>query len=66
MTGTAEGPGRALTGTLTGIGIVIGIVVAALTSDVIIGVIAGAGFIAVSVGLARLWFGGGSPRPHHP
>ena len=51
--------------TLTGIGVAIGVLVAILNSDVILGVIAGASFIAITVGLVRLWAGGGTRRPHH-
>jgi hypothetical protein len=51
--------------TLTGTGVVIGVVVAMLTSDVILGVIAGASFIAITVGLVRLWAGDGTRRPRH-
>lgn len=56
-----QGPGRVVVGTLTGIGLAIGVVVAVLASDVILGVTAGAAFVAITVGLARLWTGGGSP-----
>jgi hypothetical protein len=66
MTRTDSGPSRTVVGTLTGIGIALGIVVALMLEDVILGVIAGASFIAITVGLVRLWTGGGSPRPHHP
>jgi hypothetical protein len=52
--------------TLTGIGVVIGVSVAVLTRDVILGVIAGASFIAIAVGLVRLWVGSGTRRPSHP
>jgi hypothetical protein len=45
---------------LTGIGVAIGVVVAMLTSDVIEGVMAGALFVAIAVGLIRLWVGGGT------
>jgi hypothetical protein len=51
--------------TLTGIGVAIGVAVAMLTGDVIEGVMAGALFIAIAVGLVRLW-GGGDTRPHVP
>lgn len=66
MTRLAQRPSPVLVSTLTGIGVVIGVVVAVLTSDVILGVIAGASFIAVAVGLVRLWFGSAAPRPRHP
>ena len=58
MTQTATKPNRLLVPTLTGIGLAIGVIVAVITTDVILGVIAGASFIAISVGLARLWTGG--------
>jgi hypothetical protein len=61
-----QGPGRVMVGTLTGIGLTIGVVVAVLAGDVILGVTAGAAFIAITVGLVRLWTGGESPgRRHH-
>ena len=60
-----QGPGRVVVGTLTGIGLAIGVVVAVLASDVILGVTAGAAFVAITVGLARLWTGGGSPGRRH-
>ena len=47
---------------LTIIGVAIGVAVALFTSDVIIGVIAGAGFIALTVQLVKLWTGGSSRR----
>jgi ABC-2 type transport system permease protein len=40
---------------LTGIGVVVGVAVALFTADVIIGVAAGAGFIAVANQMVRLW-----------
>ena len=58
-------PSTVVVTTLTAIGVVIGVVVAMLTSDVILGVIAGASFIAVAVGLVRLWVGSGTQRPRH-
>ena len=57
---------RYATGIAGAVGVLIGVVVAVLTSDVILGVIAGASFIAITVGLRRLWTGGGDPRPRHP
>ena len=66
MPRTDQGPSQtAITGP-TAIGVVIGMVVAVLASDVILGVIAGAAFIAIAVGLLRLWTGGGTPRSRHP
>ena len=58
-------PSTVVVTTLTAIGVVIGVVVAMLTSDVILGVIAGASFIAITVGLVRLWAGDGTRRPRH-
>jgi arginine repressor len=66
MTPIEQRPSPVVVSTLTGIGVVIGVVVAVLTSDVILGIIAGASFIAVAVGLVRLWVGGGTRRPRHP
>ena len=60
-----QGPGRVVVGTLTGIGLAIGVVVAVLASDVILGVTAGAAFVAITVGLARLWTGSGGQGGHH-
>jgi ABC-2 type transport system permease protein len=57
---------RLLMTVLTGIGVALGIAVAVLTSDVIIGVAAGAGFIAVANMMVRLWTGHpGPPVAHH-
>ena len=58
MTQTATKPNRVLVPTLTGIGLAIGVIVAVIATDVILGVIAGASFIAITVGLVRLWTGG--------
>lgn len=61
-----QGLGRVVVGALTGIGLAMGVVVAVLASDVILGVTAGAAFVAITVGLARLWTGSGSPgRRNH-
>jgi ABC-2 type transport system permease protein len=46
---------RVLTTVMTASGLVLGVSVAVLTSDVIIGVIAGAGFIAIAVQTVNLW-----------
>jgi hypothetical protein len=47
--------------------VLIGVVVAVLTSDVILGVIAGAALVAIAVGFLRLWTGGGGDhRARHP
>ena len=48
------------------VGVLIGVVVALATSDVILGVIAGASLVTIAVGLLRLWTGGGRPKPRHP
>ena len=66
MTSTGQSPSRTTLGALTGVGMLIGVVVAVLTSEVILGVIAGASFIAISVGLVRLWTGGETRHPRHP
>ncbi len=63
MTQTEQRPSPAVVTALTGIGIAIGVIVAVLTSDVILGVIAGVSFIALTVGLVRLWTGGAARRP---
>lgn len=55
MTQTQPGPSHAGLTAVTTIGVALGIVVAILTNDVILGVIAGASFIAISVGFQRLW-----------
>jgi hypothetical protein len=65
VTRIEQQPRPAAVPALTGIGVAIGVVVAMLTSDVILGVIAGASFIAVAVGLVRLWVGSGTQRPRH-
>ena len=65
MTRTEQRPSPAVVTALTGIGVAIGVVVAMLTSDVILGVIAGASFIAITVGLVRLWVGDRTRRPRH-
>jgi hypothetical protein len=64
MTGIEQRPSTVAVTTLTGIGVAIGVAVAILTHDVILGVMAGALFIAIAVGLVRLWIGGDThPRP---
>jgi ABC-2 type transport system permease protein len=66
MTRTDLTSHRLLITVLTGIGVALGIAVAILTSDVIIGVIAGAGFISVANMMVRLWTGHpGPPVAHH-
>jgi ABC-2 type transport system permease protein len=54
---------RVLITVLTGIAVGLGVAVAVLTSDVILGVIAGAGFFAISVQMVRLWGGHIGPPP---
>ena len=63
MTGTGQRPSPVVVTTLSVIGVAIGVVVGMLTADVIEGVMAGALFIAIAVGLVRLWVGGGTQRP---
>jgi arginine repressor len=55
MTRTDLTSHRLLITVLTGFGVAIGLVVAVLTSDVILGVIAGAGFIAIATQMVKLW-----------
>ena len=55
MTTTDLSSHRLLITVLTGIGIALGITFAVLTHDVIIGVIAGVGFIAVATQMVKLW-----------
>ena len=56
---------RALITILTGTGVVVGIVIAMLTTDVIIGIAAGAGFIAVANQMVRLWIRHTGPPAAH-
>jgi hypothetical protein len=66
MTRTDMSSHRLLITILTGVGIALGIAVAVLTSDVILGVIAGAGFIAVALQMVKLWTGHpGPPAVRH-
>ena len=55
MTGSEPARHRWLITILTGTGVVVGVAVAVFTADVIIGVAAGAGFIAVANQMVRLW-----------
>jgi hypothetical protein len=66
MPRTDQGPSQTAVTALTATGVVIGVLVAVLASDVVLGVIAGAAFIAIAVGLLRLWTGGGTPPSRHP
>jgi len=65
MTRTDPTSHRLLITVLTGIGVVLGAAVAMLTSDVILGVIAGAGFIALAVQMVKLWTGRSGPPLSH-
>ena len=56
---------RLLTTVLVGVGVILGTVIAVLTRDVIAGVIAGAGFIAVAVQMVKLWTGHTRPPVAH-
>ena len=53
MPRTDREPSQTATTALTATGVVIGVVVAVLASDVILGVIAGAAFIAIAVRQAQ-------------
>jgi hypothetical protein len=55
MTGSDLTRHRWLITILTGTGVVVGVAVAVFTADVIIGVAAGAGFIALANQMVRLW-----------
>lgn len=57
MTRTSQETSRVLVRTFFGIGLANGTAVAVLTDDVILGVIAGATFIAVASSAVRLWTG---------
>jgi ABC-2 type transport system permease protein len=63
MTTTDLASHRLLITVLTGTGVALGIVVAILTSDVIIGVIAGTVFIALAIQTVKLWVGRAGPPP---
>ena len=65
MTGPDPARHRVLITALTGIGVAVGVAVAMLTADVIMGVAAGAGFIAVANQMARLWTRHSSPPAAH-
>ena len=66
MTTTGPANHRLLITVLTGIAVALGVTVAILTSDVILGVIAGFGFFAVATMMVRLWTGhSGPPLAHH-
>jgi len=55
MTGPDTAGHRVLFTVLTGVGVVVGVAIAMFTADVIIGIAAGAGFIAVANQMVRLW-----------
>ncbi len=66
MTRTDLSSHRSLITILTGVGVALGVAIAVLTSDVILGVIAGAGFIAIATQMVRLWSSHpGPPVSHH-
>lgn len=66
MTTTDLTSHRLLVTVLTGIGVALGVTVAVLTRDVVMGVIGGAVFIAVTTMMIRLWTGhSGPPATHH-
>lgn len=65
MTQTDLTSHRLLVTVLTGIAVALGIAVGVLTSDVILGVIAGAGFFAITVQMVKLWTGHSGPPPAH-
>jgi ABC-2 type transport system permease protein len=56
---------RLLVTVLTGVGIALGATVAVITGDVIMGVIAGAGFIAIAIQMVKLWAGHPGPPAVH-
>jgi hypothetical protein len=55
MTGSELTRHRWLITILTGTGVIVGVAVAMFTADVIIGIAAGAGLIAVANQMLRLW-----------
>ena len=66
MTQTDLSSHRLLITILTGIAVALGVATAVLASDVILGVIAGFGFFAVTSMMVRLWTGHpGPPAGHH-
>ena len=65
MTGSELTRHRWLITVLTGVGVVVGVAVAVFTADVIIGVAAGAGFIAVANQMVRLWTRHAGPPVAH-
>ena len=65
MTRTDLTSHRLLVAVLTGIGVVLGAAVGMFTRDVILGVIGGAGFIALAVQMVKLWTGRSGPPLSH-
>ena len=65
MTGSDMARHRWLITILTGAGVVAGVAIAMLTADVIIGVAAGAGFIAIANQMVRLWTSHTGPPVAH-
>jgi ABC-2 type transport system permease protein len=65
MTGSDPARHRVLITVLTSIGVAAGVAVAVFTADVIMGVAAGAGFIAVANQMARLWTRHAGPPAAH-
>jgi len=63
MTSTGPTSHRLLITVLTGIGVALGVAVGAVTRDVILGVIAGAGFVAIATQMLRLWTDHAGPPP---
>lgn len=66
MTKTEQTNHRLTITVLTALGVGIGIAVAVMTSDVIIGVIVGSLFIAISVQMVKLWTGHSGPTASEP
>jgi ABC-2 type transport system permease protein len=65
MTTTDLSSHRLLITVLTGIAVALGVTMGVLTSDVILGVIAGTGFYAVAIMMVRLWTGRPGPPVTH-
>jgi hypothetical protein len=65
MTGSDLTRHRGLITVLTGIGVVVGVAVAVFTADVIIGIAAGAGCIAIANQMIRLWTRHSGPPAAH-
>ena len=66
MTSTDPTSHRLLITVLTGIGVALGVAIGVMTKDVILGVIAGVGFIAIATQMVKLWSNHpGPPVSHH-